>query len=81
MKNSTGIAGNIFSALAKAKINVKMIDQGSSELNIIKQDLVEVLKELDQDLVKGAVAGEKFEELFFANCKNEKIAEYVKTLR
>ena len=35
MKNSTGIAGNIFSALAKAKINVKMIDQGSSELNII----------------------------------------------
>ena len=47
----------------------------------LKQDLVEVLKELDQDLVKGAVAGEKFEELFFANCKNEKIAEYVKTLR
>ena len=35
MKNSTGIAGNIFSALAKAKINVKMIEQGSSELNII----------------------------------------------
>lgn len=30
----------------------------------LKQDLVEVLKELDQDLVKGAVAGEKFEELF-----------------
>ena len=29
----------------------------------------------------GAVAGEKFEELFFANCKDEKIAEYVKTLR
>ena len=47
----------------------------------LKQDLVEVLKELDQDLVKGAVAGEKFEELFFANCKDEKIAEYVKTLR
>jgi len=35
MRNSTGIAGNIFSALAKAKINIKMIDQGSSELNII----------------------------------------------
>lgn len=47
----------------------------------LKQDLVEVLKELDQDLVKGAVAGKKFEELFFANCKDEKIAEYVKTLR
>ena len=31
----TGLAANIFSALAKAKINIKMIDQGSSELNII----------------------------------------------
>ena len=35
MRNNSGIAGNIFSALAKAKINIKMIDQGSSELNII----------------------------------------------
>ncbi len=35
MKNNSGIAGNIFSALAKQKINIKMIDQGSSELNII----------------------------------------------
>ena len=52
-----------------------------SEMCIRDRDLVEVLKELDQDLVKGAVAGEKFEELFFANCKDEKIAEYVKTLR
>ena len=31
----------------------------------LKRDLVEVLKELDRDLVMGAVAGEKFEELFF----------------
>ena len=30
-----GTAGRIFSALAHAHINVKMIDQGSSELNII----------------------------------------------
>nr|HRL58043.1 hypothetical protein [Lachnospira sp.] len=29
---------------------------------------------------KGAVAGEKFQELFFANCKNQEIADYVKTL-
>lgn len=46
----------------------------------LNQDLISVLKNLDQDLVKGAVAGEKFQELFFANCKDEKIAEYVKTL-
>ena len=35
MKSSRGTAGRIFSALAHANINVKMIDQGSSELNII----------------------------------------------
>jgi aspartate kinase len=35
MKATRGTAGRIFSALAYAKVNVKMIDQGSSELNII----------------------------------------------
>ncbi len=35
MKSSKGTAGRIFSALAHANVNVKMIDQGSSELNII----------------------------------------------
>ncbi len=35
MRASKGTAGRIFSALAHANINVKMIDQGSSELNII----------------------------------------------
>ena len=35
MKEARGTAGRIFSALAHANINCKMIDQGSSELNII----------------------------------------------
>ena len=35
MKATRGTAGRIFSALAHARINVKMIDQGSSEFNII----------------------------------------------
>lgn len=35
MKSSRGTAGKIFDALAKSNVNVKMIDQGSSELNII----------------------------------------------
>ena len=35
MKSTRGTAGRIFSALAHADINIKMIDQGSSELNII----------------------------------------------
>lgn len=35
MRRKRGTAARIFAALAHARINVKMIDQGSSELNII----------------------------------------------
>ncbi|MDO4284991.1 MAG: aspartate kinase [Eubacteriales bacterium] len=35
MRSMRGTAGRIFSALAHANVNVRMIDQGSSELNII----------------------------------------------
>ena len=42
--------------------------------------LLEVLPQLDPALVKGAVAGEHFSELFFAHCKDEAIAGYIKTL-
>jgi len=35
MRANRGTAGRIFSALAHANVNVKMIDQGSSEWNII----------------------------------------------
>lgn len=35
MRRARGTAAKIFTALAQAKINIKMIDQGSSELNII----------------------------------------------
>ena len=35
MKSMRGTAARIFSALAHARVNIRMIDQGSSELNII----------------------------------------------
>lgn len=35
MKSASGTAGKLFTALAAKGINIKMIDQGSSELNII----------------------------------------------
>lgn len=35
MKSTRGTAGRLFSALTHANINIRMIDQGSSELNII----------------------------------------------
>ena len=44
------------------------------------KDFVSILKSLDKDLVRGAFAGEKFEKLFFASCKDKKIAEAVKEL-
>ncbi len=42
--------------------------------------LTECLDTIDQDLLKGAIAGEKFQELFFANCKDETIAAYIRNL-
>jgi len=35
MREARGTAGRVFSALAHAKVNVRMMDQGSSEMNII----------------------------------------------
>ena len=44
------------------------------------KDLPTVLKELDRDLVRGALRGGRFEELFFANCKCETLAECVREM-
>jgi len=35
MARKSGVAARLFSALAKENVNIQMIDQGSSELNII----------------------------------------------
>ena len=39
-----------------------------------------ILKNLDPELAKGAVAGAKFQEYCFANCKCDKMAAAVKEL-
>lgn len=44
------------------------------------KDMLTVLKEVDQDLLKSAIAGEKFAELFFPNCQDEAIAAYLRGL-
>ena len=38
------------------------------------------LRRADQELLRGAVAGEKFNELFFASCKDEELAAYIRGL-
>ena len=43
--------------------------------------LDEILKSLDRELVKGAIAGEKFDELFSASAKDEKLIALVKELK
>ena len=41
-------------------------------------DMLTVLKAIDQDLLKATIAGEKFQEYFFANATDEGIREYLK---
>lgn len=55
--------------------NKKILDEVKK---VTHTDMVTILKNLDRDLVKGALGGEKFQEYFFANCKCDKIAEAVK---
>lgn len=43
-------------------------------------DMPTVLKSIDQDLLKATVAGEKFQEYFFANATDEGIREYLKSV-
>ena len=50
MKNTRGTVARIFASMAHARINVKMIDQGSSELNVIigvsEHDLPEAIRRI-----------------------------------
>lgn len=45
------------------------------------KDMLTVLKSVDQDLLKVAIAGERFEELFFANAQDTAIADYIRRVR
>lgn len=57
--------------------NKKILDEVKK---VTYQDIFYILDNLDKDLVKGALSGAKFSELFFANCKCEKMAEAVKKI-
>lgn len=43
-------------------------------------DMLTVLKTIDQDLLRAAIAGEKFAEYFYPNCQDETLAAYLKAL-
>ncbi len=42
--------------------------------------LEDILPELDAELVKGAISGERFAEYFFKDCKNDSLKDVVKSL-
>ncbi len=46
----------------------------------VSKDVVEGLRAIDQDLVKTAVGGARFQEAFFANCQDDAIAAYVREI-
>ncbi len=52
MRHEVGIAGKMFSTLAEGKINIEMISQGASEINIScvieEQDSVKALNLIHQ---------------------------------
>ena len=56
MIKAKGTAARIFNAVAQASINIKMIDQGSSELNIIigveENDYIKTLQAIYKEFVK-----------------------------
>lgn len=55
--------------------NKKILDEVKK---VTHRDMVSILKDLDPELAKGALSGEKFEELFFAACKDDAIAAAVR---
>ena len=57
--------------------NKKILDEVKK---VTHTDMVYILENLDRDLAKGAVAGPKFKEYFFANCKCDKIRAAVEKL-
>lgn len=57
--------------------NKKILDEVKTKTY---RSLTDILPELDAELVKGAFAGAKFSELFFADCKDAAIADCVKKL-
>ena len=57
--------------------NKKILDEIKKVTHV---DMMTILKNIDQTFLKETISGERFQELFFANCKNEEMANYIKTV-
>lgn len=54
--------------------NKKILDEVRK---VAFKDIITVLKEIDGELLKGAVSTKKFKEYFFPNCKCDKMKEFI----
>ena len=57
--------------------NKRILDEVKT---VTHRDMVSILEDLDHDLAKGTLSGANFSELFYPNCKDEKIAKAVRQL-
>ena len=57
--------------------NKKILDEVKL---VTHKPIMEILKTIDQQFLKETVSGKHFAELFYPNCKNAEIAEYLKSL-
>ncbi|MBQ8162475.1 MAG: RpiB/LacA/LacB family sugar-phosphate isomerase [Clostridia bacterium] len=57
--------------------NKKILDEVKK---VTYRPLLDILKDLDPAFVKETISGKHFAELFYPNCKDEKIAEFLKNL-
>ena len=55
--------------------NKKILDDVKK---VTHQDILTILKNIDQDFLKTAVSGKNFSDLFFSNCQVPEIADYIK---
>lgn len=57
--------------------NKKILD---SVKEVTHKDILTILKEIDQDFLKETISGVRFQEYFFANCQDEEIATYLRSV-
>lgn len=57
--------------------NKKILDEVKK---VAYKDIITILKGIDQELLKGAISGERFKEYFFGNCNNEEIEAYIREI-
>lgn len=57
--------------------NKKILDEVKK---VTHKDILTILENIDQELLRGAVSGPKFKEYFFNNCKCENIKAYIEKI-